>query len=210
MKELIKKIFFPFTLLTALLLISVAYTFIAIYIALAGPAEAAIYAAIAIPISLVLTILYLAERMLLRRFSYVKVLLAEAMLICFLYFVHSYQNRSIQIRFQTRQDAVLVLFDTNENSIQTPARKGIFSKELIVDTNILHLKPSMAKQERLSMIWPESWPRYAVENGFLLKNGDSIQYYFSTSKILDKAYYRNPEAYIDSIFRLQATLQSLQ
>ena len=203
MKAQIKKLLFPITVASILLLISVVYSAIAIYIALSSTAEAAIYAAIAIPISLLLVVVFLIDRMLLRRFSYVKVLLAETIFFSMFVLFFLYQNRSVQYRFQTGQDAVLVLYDADENPSKPMKKTGLFSREMVIDKNILHLKPAMVHEERLRMRWPENWTRFSVDQGILLINGDSVPYLFSTQNLLGNRYYQKPEAYIDSIFQIR-------
>ena len=83
--RLIKKIFYPFTLLTLLTIIAVISAIYATYIAATNDHTAAIYAAITIPITLSIIFFYIIERFLIAKISYAKLMFGEVVFGIFIF-----------------------------------------------------------------------------------------------------------------------------
>ncbi len=216
-KKILKGLFFPVTLLTIITILSIIITIQAIYIAFTNDHTAAIYAAITIPITVFLIFLYIIDRVLIKRVAYYKMMLAEIAVAIFIFLVFSYQNSSTDINFYTNQDSstdinfhtnqdyILVIFDSNENSLEKFNKKWLFGRELnVYGTNTLHLDRSMSKRKDLRIIEPKEWMGSYYDRGKYYFEGDSIEYIYSMKEfreIPNTNFLRQSEVYIDSLLK---------
>lgn len=117
-------------------------------------------------------------------------MLGEIAVAIFFFLVFSYPNSSTDINFHTDQDYILVIFDSNENSLEKFNKKGLFGKELnVYGTNTLHLDRSMSKRKDLRIIELKEWM------GSYYFEGDSIEYRENPNT----NFLRSSEVYIDSL-----------
>jgi hypothetical protein len=153
--KIIKKIFYPFTLLTLISIISVLASVYSLYIAISNDHTAAIYPAIVIPITLITLLFYIIDRFLITKMSYAKLMFSELIIGLFAFFLFCYQFSTIDINFFTDKEYVLVHFDAKDNSISKFHDKGLFGKELnIHNSNIIHLNSAWALQNNLRINVP--------------------------------------------------------
>ena len=198
--RILKKIIFPITLLTLVTIVSIIVTINAIYITLTNNNETAIYAAVMIPITLVFIALYIADRLLIKRVSYVKLILGEIVIGLSVFFMFLYLNRTTDINFLTNQDYILIVFDSKENSLSKLSKKRIFGKELnVYNTNIVHLESTMALRKDLRVNKPKEWKNFIEYRSVFDIEGDSIAYIFVSKKMLNPDYEMHSQSYIDSL-----------
>ncbi|MFO8146262.1 MAG: hypothetical protein R6U03_02615 [Gillisia sp.] len=210
-KKILKNLVFPVTLLTIITFFSLLITILALYIAFTNDHTAAIYAAISIPITVILMFLYIIDRMLIKKVSYYKVILGEIAFGILIFLFFSYQDSYIDINFHTDQDYILVIFDSKENSLEKFNKKGLFGKELnVYDTNTLHLnrsmswKNSMSLKRELRINEPKEWLGSFYTRGNYYFEGDSIEYIYlmkEFKEIPNTNFLRQSEVYIDSLLK---------
>jgi hypothetical protein len=194
-----KKIIFPITLLTIITAVGIIIAVNAIYIALTNN-NAAIYAAVIIPIILVLIFLYILERLLIPKVPYIKLMLGELIIGLLVFFMFLYQNSTTDIKFDTNQEYILVVFDSKVDSFSKLNKKRIFGEELNVhNTNIVHLDSSMALRKDLRINKPKEWTSFIEYRSEFYKNGDSIKYILISKKDLGPGYRMHSQTYIDSL-----------
>lgn len=202
--RLIKKIFYPFTLLTLLTIIAVISAIYATYIAATNDHTAAIYAAITIPITLSIIFFYIIERFLIAKISYAKLMFGEVVFGIFIFFLINNQFSTIDINFFTDKDYILVLFDSNENVISKFDKKGLFGKELnIYNSNMVHLNSTMVSIEKLRINAPKEWNLSTGHYSFIDANGNTVKYVYNTKNELSPEFIKNPEKFIDSLIRIE-------
>jgi len=201
-KKILKNLVFPVTLLTIITILSIVMTILALHIAFTNDHTAAIYAAIAIPLTLILIFLYIIDRLLIKRIPYYKVMIGEIAIGIFIFLIYSYQDSYTEINFYTDHDYILVIFDSNENSLSKFNKKGLFGKELnVYNTNIIHLDNTMSLRKDLRINEPEKWKGTAHMQGKYYLEGDSIEYIYLFKDIPTTNYMRQSEAYIDSLLK---------
>lgn len=198
--RILKSIIFPVTLFTLVTTISVIIAINAIYIMYTNDGESAIYAAVMIPITLLSICLYIIDRLLIKKISYIKLMLGEAVFIALAFLIFLYKNSTIDVNFYTNEDYVLVLFDSKENSLSKFTKKRIFGKELnVYNTNIIHLNSDMSLRKDLKINSPKQWERFTQNRSVYDKEGDTIKYIFSTRKIINTTYGIDNQNFIDSL-----------
>ena len=198
-KKKFRQIFFPITLLTIITFLSIIISIHALYIAFTIDP---IYAAITIPITILFIILYIFDRFLIKRVSYFKLIIGEIILGAFMYFIFLYQASYVDINFYTNQDYILVIFDSNENSISKFTKKGVFGKELnVYNTNKIHLDKTMALRKNLRIKEPKEWKAIYYKRSKYELKGDSIEYIYSLKQIGNKNYNKQTDAYLDSLLK---------
>ena len=197
---------YPVTPLTVLTPLSIGIAIYAVYLGFSIESPAIIYPIIVIPITALIVGLYVLDRILLKKgFSYNILNAAELVLIAGGYFFINYADRTTDIHFTTDEDYIFVLYDAPENSIDRFTKKGIFSKELQVKGNIIHLDPSLWFRDDIRVFPPESWTSVYENRGTYFFNGDSIAYIYKLRSRQANEYARTQQTYIDSLLTL--TLQ---
>ena len=203
-KPILKKVFFPVTLLTVASILCFIVLVEAIYKNFFAPdLFSGIYLSIAAPITIAVWFFYLIDRVLLRKFSYKIIAFSEIGMALLLLLMFSYQNSKTTIRFDTNNSFVLVLFD-NPNASSAPfERKGIFDKELFIrDTNIIHIHPNLAFKKGLKIEIPKDWAQTTTDESSVLIDGKKANYLFVTNSELPKSYLMNNQKYIDSLLQI--------
>lgn len=207
MKKLLQTLILPVTLLTVIIFLSIIITIYFLYVAFTHSPESAIYAAVSVPITIVLGLLYTLDRYLVKKIAYYKLNIGELIigLLIFLYF--AYQDSYMTINFHTDQDYILVLFDSKENSISRFEKKGLFSKELnLYHSNIEHLDRSLGLSKDLRINPPIEWKGVVYQEGYFTSKKDSIKYIYLFKEIRDTNRpklnsIRASEVYIDSLLK---------
>lgn len=204
-KKALKNLVFPVTLLTVITFLSILTTIQALYISFTNDHTAAIYAAIAIPVTLILIFLYIIDRVLIRKVSYYKLMLGEIAIGIFIFLLFSYQNSPTDINFYTNQDYILVIFDSKESSPEEFSKKGLFGKELnVYNTNKIHLDRAMSLKKGLRINEPNDWNGSYYKRGKYYFKGDSIEYIYSMKvfkEISNRNFVRQSDVYIDSLLQ---------
>jgi hypothetical protein len=127
-------------------------------------------------------------------------MLAEVLLGIVVFLLISYQDSYTEVNFHTDQDYILVIFDAQENSISKFNRKGLFGKELHVDTNTIHMDRTMALRKNLRINDPEVWKGSYYKQGKYFVKGDSIEYIFSLrQKSIGPDFIRETDRFVDSL-----------
>lgn len=203
-KKILKNLFFPVTLLTLITLLSLILSIQALYLALTYE-NAALYAAVIIPITVFVIFLYIIERIFFKSVPYYKLMLGEIAIALVVFLLFSYQDSYTDVNFYTDEDYILVIFDSKENSIEKFTKKGLFGKELnVYDTNKLHLDRSMALRKDLRIIEPEECIGSYYNRGKYYFQGDSIEYIYSMKLLMgipNTNFLRQSEVYIDSLLK---------
>lgn len=210
LKTVIKNLIFPITFLTAITICSVIVSIQALYIAFTNDDTAAIYTAVTIPITLVIIFFYALERLLIKKISYLKMMIGELLIGLIIFFIFSYQNTTstinnyTTINFYTDQDFILVLFDSNENSLSKFKKEGNLGKVLnVYDTNIIHVDSTLSFEKDLRVNYPKHWERSSADRSTLKTEGDSIEYIYASRHLFNISYLKNSEAFIDSLLKLE-------
>jgi hypothetical protein len=201
--KILKRVIFPITLLTIVTLLSIIIAINSLYVVLINNGEGSLYAAVAFPIALFLILLYALDRLLIKKISYTKLMLAEMVIGISLFFIFLYQNRSTDINFITNQDYALVLFDSEDNSQLKFTKKPIFGKELnVYDTNIIHLDPSISLRKDLRIRTPKQWESCTQYRSSCKTYEDSIEYIFISKKTLNPNRIKDCQTFIDSLLNV--------
>lgn len=199
-KTILKRLFFPMTLLTFLVIGSVFLVVNALYIWITQGGETAIYPAVTIPIMLFFIGLYFVDRWLINKITYVKIMIGEGLILVGVLFFLLLQNRTTDINFYTDQDYVLVLFDAENTAVPTFDKKWIFGKELnVTNTNILHLNTKMLDQKDMRINGPKNWEGFIQGRAVYKPESDSIPYIFVMKHKLDTGNWKRNQVFIESI-----------
>ncbi|MFH4967194.1 hypothetical protein V8G61_03225 [Gaetbulibacter sp. M240] len=199
LKVILKRIFFPITLLTIITVASVYIAGNALYIWITHGGESAIYPAITIPIMVFFICLYVFDRWLIKRVAYVKIMVGEGLIIVGVLFLFVFQNKTIDVRFETNEDYVVVIFDAQENSLSRFSDKGVFGKELIHKSNVLHLDATMGDRKDLRILGPENWSGFVQNQGVFKSGSDSVPYLIIMKHHLDTRSWKPNQVFIDSL-----------
>lgn len=153
--------------------------------------SAGLLGGIAVGITQIIVVLYLVDRILVRKLTYKQVLFGELVfgIIIALYF--SYQESTIDINIQTNKDYVLVLFDSKDNLLSDFEMNGLFGKELNVYENIIHVDSTLYRKKDLIINEPEIWGGFRQDEGTVELNGQLVNYTLRTND--------NPDLTIDSL-----------
>ena len=198
-KKILKDLVYPVTLLTLVTFLSILISIHSLYVAVTIDP---IYAVMVIPITIFLIVLYILDRVLIKKVAYSTLMLGELILGIGVFLLFTYQESYTDVNFNTDQDYILVIFDAKENSIATFKRKGLFGKELKVDTNTIHLDRTMAARKNLRINDPETWKGSYYKRGKYEFKGDSIEYIFSLhQKRIGPDFIRETDRVVDSLVR---------
>jgi len=190
----------PLTLITVIALVIAAWEWIIYFVD--KPSEALVVA-VTTALTVVTLTLYLVDRLFIRILSYRKLVLGEVLVGIMAFLFISFQNRTLDINFQTDKDFIVILFDSNEKSLSDFQRRGIFSKELkVYNTHIVHLDSSLASINNLRIMEPAQWDAFSRHKGRIEIDGQSIQYILSSDNRTNPYLHRNPQPYIDSLLNL--------
>ena len=210
LKSIIKNSIFPITILTVITICALIVTIQALYIALTNDHTAVIYAAVTIPITLIVIFLYVIDRIVVKKVSYLKLMIGEfvigvTLFLIFYYPDHTSENNgSTTINFYTDQDFTLIIFDSNENSISIFNKTGRNGKVLnLYNTNIIHLDRTLLFDKDLKFNYPKHWEKFSVDRSTLQIEGDSIEYIYSSKNKFNTSYIKNSEAFVDSLLKLE-------
>lgn len=202
--KMLKKFIFPITLLSILSILSVVILTEALYLNFTSPnLFSGFYISIVTPIAIGIWILFILERVLLRKIAYKIIILSEIGIAFLLFIIFSYQNSKTSIRIETNKPFVLVLFDAPKSSSISFEKKGLFSKELVIkDTNLIHLNPSFEFKNDLKIETPEDWKQTTTDKSSTTIQGKKVGYLFIINSELPKSYLINSEKYIDSLLHI--------
>ncbi|MEL4454861.1 hypothetical protein [Lutimonas vermicola] len=199
-KTVLKNLVYPITLLTIITFLGILISLHSLYVAVTIDP---LYAVIVIPITIFLIVLYILDRLLIKRVAYSTLMLGELILGIGVFLLFSYQESYTDVNFNTDQDYILVIFDAKENSIATFNRKGLFGKELKVDTNTIHLDRTMAARKNLRINDPAAWKGSYYKRGKYEFKGDSIEYIFSLhQKRIGPDFIRETDRFVDSLLEV--------
>ena len=163
----------------------------------------ALVVAVTTALTVVTLTLYVIDRSLIRILPYRKLTLGEIVVGIVAFLFISFQNRTLDINFHTDKNFIVVLFDSNGNTLSDFQRSGIFSKELkVYNTHIVHLDSSLASVNNLRIIEPAQWDAFSRHRGRIEIDGQSIQYILSSDNRTNPYLHRNPQPYIDSLLNL--------
>jgi len=198
----LKSWFYPITPLTVVTPFSIVFAIYSIYLGFTLESPAIIYPIIVVPITGLIIGLYVLDRYLIKVFSYYILTIAELVLLVGGYLQFNYANSTTDIHIATNEDYIFVLYDAEENSMDRFQKKGLFSKELLIDGNILHLNPSLRDRNDIRIFPPDSWIGIYEDHGYYFYNGDSIPYIYKLRSKQANEYVRSQQTYIDSLLNL--------
>ncbi|NMM48907.1 hypothetical protein [Marinigracilibium pacificum] len=199
----LKSWFYPVTPLTIVTPFSIVIAIYSIYRGFTLESPAIIYPIIVVPITVVIFGLYVLDRILIKRlFSYYILFAVELVLLAVGYLLFNYANSTTDIHIATDEDYIFVLYDANENSMDRFIKKGIFSKELLINDNIIHLDSSLRYSDDIRVFPPDNWMGgYEVRGNYFYK-GDTIPYIYKLRSRQANEYTRTQQSYIDSLLTL--------
>ncbi|WP_439185657.1 hypothetical protein [Carboxylicivirga taeanensis] len=201
--QTIKSWFYPVTPLTVVTPFSIVIAIYAIYLGFTLESPAIIYPIIIVPITALIVGLYVLDRILIKKlFSYYILIIAELVLLAGLYLQINYANNTTDIHITTDQDYIFVLYDAHENSMDRFKKKGFFSKELLINGNIIHLDSSLRYRDDIRVFPPDSWMGSYEEHGNYFYKGDTIPYIYKLRSRQENEYARTQQTYIDSLLTL--------
>ncbi|GAB2780971.1 hypothetical protein [Salinimicrobium soli] len=199
----LKSWFYPVTPLTVVTPFSIVIAIYAIYLGFTVESPAIIFPIIVVPVTLLIAILYALDRFLIKnQVSYYIVLIAELVFLAGGYLLINYANSSTDIHITTDEDYIFVLYDARENSMGRFTKKGLFSKELLINDNIVHLDPSLLKRDDIGILPPDSWIGTGHVSGKYFYKGDSIPYDYMYKSRRETEFSRSQQTYIDSLLNL--------
>lgn len=199
----LKSWLYPVTPLTVVTPFSIVIAIYAIYLGFTLESPAIIYPIIVVPITAFIIGLYLLDRFLIKKHvSYFILLIAELVLLAGGYLQINYANRTTDIHITTDEDYIFVLYDAHENSMDRFKKKGFFSKELLINGNIVHLDSSLRNRDDIRIFPPDSWMGSYHDHGNYFYKGDSIPYIYELRTRPANKYSRTQQTYIDSLLSL--------
>ncbi|SOC79685.1 hypothetical protein SAMN06296241_1217 [Salinimicrobium sediminis] len=199
----LKSWFYPVTPLTVVTPFSIIIALYAIYLGVTVESPAIIYPIVVVPITLLIVILYGLDRFLIKeKVSYYIVFIVELVLLAGGYFQINYMNSRTDIHINTDEDYIFVLYDARENSMDRFTKKGLFSKELLINDNIVHLDSSLRKRDDIGIFPPDSWVGTGYVSGKYFYKGDSIPYNYMYKSRRETEFARSQQTYIDSLLNL--------
>ncbi|MFI0431037.1 hypothetical protein [Mariniflexile sp. HMF6888] len=199
----LKSWFYPVTPLTVVTPFSVVIAIYSIYLGFTLESPAIIYPIIVVPITAFIVGLYVLDRILIKKlFSYYILIIAELVLLAGGYLQINYANNTTHIHITTDEDYIFVLFDAHENSMDRFKKKGFFSKELLINGNIIHLDSSLRYRYDIRVFPPDSWMNSYEERGNYFYEGDTIPYIYKLRSRQANEYARTQQTYIDSLLTL--------
>lgn len=199
----LKSWFYPVTPLTVVAPSSIVVAIYAIYLGFTLESPAIIYPIIVVPITTLIIGLYVLDRILLKKlFPYYILIIAELVLLAGGYLQISYVNSTTDIHITTDEDYIFVLYDAHENSMDRFRKKGLFSKELLINGNIIHLDSSLLHSDDIRVFPPDSWMGSYEERGAYFYKGDTIPYLYKLRSRQANEYARTQQTYIDSLLTL--------
>lgn len=199
----LKSWLYPVTPLTVVTPFSIVIAIYAIYLGFTLESPAIIYPIIVVPITALIVGLYVLDRFLIKKlFSYYIIIIAELVLLAGGYLLFNYANSTTDIHITTDEDYIFVLYDAHENSMDRFKKKGFFSKELLINGNILHLNPSLRYRDDIRIFPPNSWIGIGERSGNYFYKGDSIPYIYKARSRQANEYARFQQTYIDSLLTL--------
>ncbi len=143
-------------------------------------------AAIAVPISLFVFVLYGVERFIVRKINYRILFIGELVLLLIVPISFYYSVSMIDLNVTTEKSYFVVLFDSKKNPLTDFKRKGLFEKELSVSDHIIHLDSSLYNNEDLRIRVPENWREISYSNGEIMLSGKLTRYrLYSTEENLN-------------------------
>lgn len=176
--NILKRILFPLTPFTLLFIISVCILIYAVVIYVTITPGAAMLTAISGAITVALLVLYVLDRILINRFSYSRIVLAELTFIFLVFLGFAYQNRSTEINLKTDQDYIVVLFDSAPEALKynnTLRRTGLFSNSIETTEQFIHIDSITFDREQLRFRYPEDWVPQTYM-GTVIHQGRMIDY----------------------------------
>lgn len=199
----LKSWLYPVTPLTVVTPFSIVIAIYAIYLGLTRESPAIIYPIIVVPITALIVGLYVLDRILIKKlFSYYIIIIAELVLLAGGYLQINYANSTTDIHVTTDEDYIFVLYDAHENSMDRFKKKGFFSKELLINGNIVHLDSSLRYRDDIRIFPPDSWMSIGEDSGNYFYKGDSIPYIYKLRSRQANEYARTQQTYIDSLLTL--------
>ena len=188
--KILKNLVYPVTLLTLISLYAIYVTIQSLIIAYTNDHTAAIYAAVVIPITLIILMFYVLDRVLIKKMAYYKIMLAEIAIALVIFLGYKFQTRTIDVNIQTDQIEVnfqnnpnefLIVFDTNINSISKFEKKNGFGKQWNVrDSNIIHLDSTLATLKNLRINPPKTWESPNIDHGTIILEGKTVKYIYGS------------------------------
>lgn len=202
-QKTLKNLVHPVTLLTVVSILSIFFSIYAIYLGFTLKSPAIIYPIIVVPFSAFIIAMYVIDRYLVKHIAYYKLMLAELVLVLGGYLLISYSNSTTEIHMATDEDYILVLYDSNENSMYRFSKKGLFNKELLINDNIVHLNPSLNAKNEIRIFPPDNWLGTSESSGNYFYKGDSIAYIYKLRNRTGIEYKKSQQTYIDSLIALE-------
>ena len=199
----LKSWLYPVTPLTVVTPFSIVIAIYAIYLGFTLESPAIIYPIIVVPITALIVGLYVLDRFLIKKlFSYYIIIIAELVLLAGGYLLLNYANSTTDIHITTDEDYIFVLYDAHENSMDRFKKKGLFSKELLINGNIVHLDSSLRYRDDIRIFPPDIWMGGYEDRGNYFYKGDSIPYIYKLRSRQANEYERTQQTYIDSLLTL--------
>lgn len=199
----LKSWFYPVTPLTIVTPLSIVVAIHAIYLGFTLESPAIIYPIIVVPITALIVGLYILDRILIKKFlPYYIVFLAELIILAGGYLQFFFAHSTADIHISTDEDYIFVLYDAPENSMDRFRKKGLFSKELLINGNIIHLNSSLLHRDDIRIFPPDSWMSVYEGRGNYFYKGDSIPYLYKLRCRQTNEYARTQQTYIDSLLAL--------
>ncbi|ARV14160.1 hypothetical protein [Polaribacter sp. SA4-12] len=196
----LKSWFYPVTPLTVVTPFSIVIAIYAIYLGFTLESPAIIYPIIVVPITALIVGLYVLDRSLIKKlFSYYILIIAEMVLLSGGYLLINYANSTSDIHITTDEDYIIVLYDAHENSIDRFKKKGLFSKELLINGNIIHLDSSLLYRNDIRILPPDIWMGDYEDRGNYFYKGETIPYVYKLRSRQANEYARTQQTYIDSL-----------
>ncbi|NEV94645.1 hypothetical protein G3567_10865 [Psychroflexus sp. YR1-1] len=201
--KILKSWFYPVTPLTVVTPFSIVIAIYTIYLGFTLESPAIIYPIIVVPITMLIVGLYVLDRILIKKlFPYYVLIIAELVLLAGGYLQINYANSTTDIHITTDEDYIFVLYDAHENSLDRFKKKGLFSKELLINGNIVHLDSSLRYRDDIRIFPPDSWMSVYGDRGNYFYKGDTIPYIYKLRSRQANEYARTQQAYIDSLLTL--------
>lgn len=197
--KLIKTLVFPLTPVVLLFCLTILVTLYTLIITCFINPEFALVSAVIVAISIPVLILYILDRIIVKRIPYNFIIVGEFFLGLVFVLMYFHQNNTNEIKIKTANTYVLIIADSKANAINDFSqfdRIGLFKRRLEVSNQTIYIDSTFYKEKTLKIAYPDDWINYESFHESYKKNGRTINY-----EICFKNYHPNNRFVKDSIVK---------
>ncbi|MCR8666532.1 hypothetical protein NO995_02485 [Aestuariibaculum sp. M13] len=195
----LKSWFYPVTPFTIVTILGIVIAIQSIYIGLTYESPMILYPIMVIPIVVFIFVMYVLDRFFIKSTPYYIIFVIELILSTGGYVGFKYMNGTNDIHVNTNEDYILVIYNAKENSMNNFKKTDLFSKELKLNENVIHLNPSLYLDDDIRILPPKSWKGGFQNIGKYHFDNDSIPYLYISKTFSPTEQKHIEQQFIDSL-----------